>query len=63
MTIAYADEREVGSVAVYLCSAAGYAPSGGDAARTCLADGSWGGAAPTACVVRRRQPLSVMLRD
>ena len=59
MAIAYSDaQRSVGSVATYSCTTYGYV---GDAVRTCLADGSWGGAAPT-CTVRR-QPLSVMLRD
>ena len=60
MTIAYADDqRTVDSVATYSCTAADHVLSGGDATRTCQADGSWGGASPT-CTVRR-QPFAVTL--
>ena len=58
MAIAYSDAQMVGSVATYSCTAAGYVPSG-DATRTCLADGSWEGTAPT-CIVRHQ--LFVVMR-
>ena len=56
MAIAYSDDQRVGSIATYSCTAAGNVPSGGDATRTCSADGSWDGAAPTSCIVRRSPP-------
>ena len=58
MAIAYSDaQRSVGSVATYSCTTYGYV---GDAVRTCLADGSWGGAAPT--TLRPRQALPIEIR-
>lgn len=65
MTIEYAEgSRKVGSAAVYSCTE-GNVPSGENVAltldtfnmafsvvRTCLADGSWEGTAPTTCIVR-----------
>eukprot|EP01045_Picozoa_sp_COSAG04_P009345 COSAG04_NODE_538_length_12896_cov_41.168243_10_plen_326_part_00 len=61
MEIAYSfnGHRADNTVATYSCAAAGYVPSGGDATRTCSADGSWDGTAPTTCVVR----ANPLLRD
>ena len=56
MAIAYSDDQRIGSIATYSCTAADLFLSGGDATRTCQADGSWGGAAPTSCIVRRSPP-------
>ena len=52
MAIETSDAQGVGSVATYSCTSADYALGGGDATRTCLADGSWDGTAPAACLVR-----------
>eukprot|EP01045_Picozoa_sp_COSAG04_P023580 COSAG04_NODE_2824_length_3532_cov_1.608506_4_plen_297_part_00 len=52
IAISYSDDQWAGSVATYSCTAADLVPGDGDGTRTCLADGSWGGAAPTSCVVR-----------
>eukprot|EP01045_Picozoa_sp_COSAG04_P026935 COSAG04_NODE_3841_length_2482_cov_4.036928_4_plen_61_part_01 len=60
MEIAYSfnGHRADNTVATYSCAAAGYVPSGGDVTRTCSADGSWDGTAPTTCVVRRQPPFA-----
>ena len=56
-TIAYGDDqRTVDSVATYSCTAADLVLGGGNEMRACQADGSWGGAAPTSCIVRRSPP-------
>mgnify|MGYP003303860707 CR=1 FL=1 len=46
-TVSYSDAQAVASVASYACDS-GAAPTG-DASRTCQADGSWSGTAPTSC--------------
>eukprot|EP01045_Picozoa_sp_COSAG04_P009344 COSAG04_NODE_538_length_12896_cov_41.168243_9_plen_1402_part_00 len=57
MTIEYSNGQLVGSVATYSCDS-GDNPTDGDASRTCLANGNWGGAAPT-CTVRRQIPCVI----
>jgi hypothetical protein len=48
-TIEYSNGMISPSVATYTCDATGGAPIDGDATRTCQADGSWSGVAPTSC--------------
>ena len=47
-TITYTNGNISPSVATYTCEG-GSAPNDGDASRTCQADGSWNGTAPTNC--------------
>jgi hypothetical protein len=48
-TISYTDGNFAPSVATYSCDAYGKPPQDGNASRTCQADGSWSGVAPTRC--------------
>ena len=50
-SIAYSNGLVAPSVATYTCDGSGGPPQDGDATRTCQADGSWSGSAPTTCAV------------
>eukprot|EP01045_Picozoa_sp_COSAG04_P023579 COSAG04_NODE_2824_length_3532_cov_1.608506_3_plen_86_part_00 len=63
MAIAYSDDqRTVGSVATYSCTADHLVLSGGDASRTCGADEAWDGMEPV-CQVRFKLPWPRLSRS
>jgi hypothetical protein len=49
VTISLSVELLPSSIAVYTCDESGTPPADGDSVRTCLPNGTWTGASPTAC--------------
>jgi len=57
-TISYTDGNFAPSVATYSCDAYVKPPQDGNASRTCQADGSWSGVAPTRCCAGVVHPVT-----